>query len=49
VLLALGLPAERVTSSIRLSLSRLTTAAEIDAAADALRQAVASLRRLVPR
>ncbi len=49
VLLALGLPEAAVRSSLRLSLSRLTTAAEIDAAAAAFREAVASLRALVHR
>ncbi len=49
VLLALGLPEAAVRSSIRLSLSRLTTEAEIDAAAEAFRDAVAALRRLVHR
>jgi cysteine desulfurase len=49
VLLALGMPEAAVKSSIRLSLSRLTTAEEIDAAGAAIVEAVGALRRLVRR
>jgi cysteine desulfurase len=51
VLRAMGLPPERVQASLRLSLGRFTTAAEVDRAADAIEAAVArqraSRRRLV--
>ncbi len=47
VLLAIGLGPELAMSSLRFSLSRLTTAEEIDAAADAVCRAVAELRSLV--
>ncbi|MBI2247306.1 MAG: cysteine desulfurase [Armatimonadetes bacterium] len=47
VLLAIGLSPEQAKSSIRFSLSRFTTAEEIDAAASAVRTAVAELRTLV--
>jgi len=49
VLLALGLPPEAVMSSIRLSLSSLTTEAEVDAAGAAMVDAIASLRQMLHR
>ena len=45
VLLALGLPYEDACSSVRLTLSGFTTEEEIQAAADALREVAAELRR----
>jgi cysteine desulfurase len=47
VLLAIGLPAEEASASLRFSLSRFTTAEEVDAAARAVRAAVPELRALV--
>lgn len=47
VLLAIGLPPEVAVTSLRFSLSRDTTAEEIDAAAAAVQAAVAELRMLV--
>jgi len=47
VLLAIGLDPGVAQSSLRLSLSRSTTAEEIDAAIEAVRRAVADLRSLV--
>ena len=46
VLTALGLPAELVRSSIRLSLGKETSAEEIDRTSEVLAQSVAHLRRL---
>ena len=47
VLLAIGLPVEEASASLRFSLSRFTTAEEVDAAARAVRAAVPELRALV--
>lgn len=47
VLLAIGLPDEDARATLRFSLSRFTTAEEIEAAAGALRRAVPELRALV--
>jgi len=47
VLLAIGLDPHLAQNSLRFSLSRRTTAEEIDAAAEAVRRAVAELRTLV--
>jgi len=47
VLLAIGLPPEQASSSLRFSLSRFTTRDEVDAVASALRHAVPELRALV--
>lgn len=47
VLLAIGLGTDDAQSTLRFSLSRFTTAEEIDTAAAALRHAVAELRALV--
>jgi cysteine desulfurase len=44
VLLAMGVPAEQAIGSVRLTLGRLTTAAEIGCAADALSAAWVALR-----
>ncbi len=49
VLKALGLPEEALESSIRISLSKLTTEDEIAFAAAAIKDAVASLRRMLSR
>ena len=46
VLLAMGLSPGQARSSIRLSLSRLTTVEEIDRALEILPAAIARLRRL---
>lgn len=45
VLTALGIPAERATAAVRLTLGRGTTGAEVDYAAQALRDVVARLRQ----
>ncbi len=47
VLLAIGLPEDDASASLRFSLSRFTTAEEVDAAARAVRTAVPELRALV--
>ena len=47
VLLAIGLPPDLCTSSLRFSLNRFTTSDEIDAAAAVVARAVADLRTLV--
>jgi len=49
VLKALGLPEEALESSIRISLSKLTTEDEIAFAVAAIKDAVASLRRMLSR
>ncbi|RMG15836.1 MAG: cysteine desulfurase [Planctomycetota bacterium] len=49
VLRAMGLPDERVDSALRFSLSRETTAEEVEAAVGALAEAVAELRARVGR
>jgi cysteine desulfurase len=49
VLTALGLGADRARSSLRISLGRATTAAQVDALVVALEAAVRHLRRLAPR
>jgi cysteine desulfurase len=46
VLTALGLSADRARSSLRFSLGRSTTAAQVDALVDALEASVAHLRRI---
>jgi cysteine desulfurase len=46
VLTAIGLSAERARASIRFSLGRFTTAAEVDALIEALEASVAHLRRI---
>jgi cysteine desulfurase len=48
VLTAIGLPAEEARASIRFSLGRHTTAAEIDAALEIVPDAVSQLRQLSP-
>jgi cysteine desulfurase len=48
VLAAMGLERRRIAGSIRLSLDRLTTDAEIDAALEAIEAAVARLRAISP-
>jgi cysteine desulfurase len=48
VLTAIGLPASEARASIRLSLGRHTTAAEIDAVLEIVPTAVAQLRELSP-
>lgn len=48
VLMAIGLPPCEARASVRLSLGRHTTAAEIDAALEIVPAAVAQLRRLAP-
>ena len=48
VLTAMGLRADRARASIRFSLSRLTTEAEVDAALTIIPAAVARLRDLSP-
>ncbi len=45
VLTALGVPAERAMSAVRLTLGRPTTAADVDQAVDALRTVVTQLRQ----
>src|SRR5262249_5160662 len=49
VLLAMGLSEARARASIRFSLSRLNTEAEIDAALEIVPAAVARLRELAPK
>src|SRR6266702_242521 len=49
VLTAMGLSEARARASVRFSLSRLTTEAEVDAVVEMLPAAVARLRELVPR
>jgi cysteine desulfurase len=49
VLLAIGLSPDEARSSLRFSLGRTTTAAEIDRAADIIPPAVERLRALSPR
>ncbi len=49
VLRAMGLPAERVQSSIRLSLGRFTTEAEVERAATAISEALARQRSMGSR
>jgi cysteine desulfurase len=49
VLVAMGLSEERARASVRLSLSRLNTAAEVDAAIELVSSAVARLRELAPK
>jgi cysteine desulfurase len=46
VLTAIGLSADRARSSLRFSLGRSNTAAQVDALVDALEAAVAHLRRI---
>ncbi len=46
VLTAIGLPAERARASMRFSLGRSNTAAQVDALVDALEASVAHLRRI---
>jgi cysteine desulfurase len=48
VLLAMGMSEERAGSSIRLSLSRLSTTDEVEAALEILPRAVEGLRALAP-
>ncbi len=48
VLMAIGLPPSEARASVRFSLGRHTTAAEIDAALEIVPAAVAQLRRLAP-
>jgi cysteine desulfurase len=48
VLLALGLDAQAVRSSVRISLGRSNTAEQVDALVDAIGEAAAHLRRLSP-
>jgi len=48
VLTAIGLPAAEARASIRFSLGRHTTGAEIDAALEIVPAAVAQLRELSP-
>jgi cysteine desulfurase len=49
VLLAMGLSEERARASVRLSLSRLNTATEVDAAVELVASAVVRLRELAPK
>ena len=49
VLLAMGLSEARARASVRFSLSRLTTQAEVDAALEIVPTAVARLRELAPK
>jgi cysteine desulfurase len=49
VLLAMGLSEARARASVRFSLSRLTTEAEVDAALEIVPAAVARLRELAPK
>jgi len=49
VLTAMGLPPSEARASIRLSLGRASTAAEVDAALEIIPKAVAQLRKLSPR
>jgi cysteine desulfurase len=49
VLLAMGLSEARARASVRFSLSRLTTQAEVDAALEIVPAAVARLRELAPK
>jgi cysteine sulfinate desulfinase/cysteine desulfurase-like protein len=44
----MGLPAERVQSSLRLSLGRSTTEADVDYAADVVGAVVARQRKVKP-
>ncbi len=48
VLRAMGLPPERAAGALRLTLGRWTTEAEVDAAVEWVREAVAELRRASP-
>jgi cysteine desulfurase len=45
----MGLSEERARGSVRLSLSRLNTATEVDAAVELVASAVARLRELAPK
>jgi cysteine desulfurase len=48
VLLAMGLPLSRARASLRFSLSKLNTEAEVDAALEMIPAAVSRLRELAP-
>lgn len=49
VLRAMGVPRELAAGALRLTLGRWTTQAEVDAAVELVREAVAELRRALPR